>query len=85
MVKTLGPGSWVDVFYVGHDYCEGNTVVMDLAGMAGPDAAPLVAFTAGPVGAQSGAMDRVPPGTFLLVPPGMLGPGAAGHPVGAPV
>jgi hypothetical protein len=66
VVKTLGPESYVDVVYAGAD-------------MAGPDAAPLVDFAAGLAVAQGGAMDRMAPGTFLLVPPGMPGPGAAGR------
>jgi cell division inhibitor SepF len=79
VVKPLGPES-----HVGHDCCEGNTVVMDLAGIAGPEAAPLVDFAAGLIVALGAAMERVAPELFLLVPPGKLGRGAAGHPVGVP-
>jgi cell division inhibitor SepF len=73
MVKTLRPQSYDEVIYIGHYFREGIAVLMDLTGMTAADATPLVDFAAGLVVGAGGAMDRVAPKVFLLLPRGMVG------------
>jgi cell division inhibitor SepF len=71
MVKTLHPRDYNDVFYVGHYFREGAAVVMDLTSMTDAAARPLVDFASGLVLGRGGAMERVAPKVFLLLPPEM--------------
>jgi cell division inhibitor SepF len=75
VVKTLRPASYDEVIYVGHYFLQGFAVVMDLTGLTTIDPTPLVDFAAGLVIGGHGSMERVAPGVFLLVPPGVT----AGH------
>lgn len=68
MVKTLHPRSYNDVFYVGHFFRRGIAVVMDLSEMTDSEATPLVDFAAGLIIGRGGAMERVTPKVFLLIP-----------------
>jgi FtsZ-interacting cell division protein YlmF len=68
MVKTLHPQNYGEVIHVGHYFCLGFAVVMDLTGLTDADAMPLVDFAAGLVVGRDGAMERVAPKVFLLRP-----------------
>ncbi|MFC6018817.1 cell division protein SepF [Plantactinospora solaniradicis] len=68
MVKTLHPRSYDEVIHVGHYFCHGFAVVMDLTSLTDADAMPLVDFAAGLVVGRDGAMERVAPKVFLLRP-----------------
>ena len=69
MVKTVRPGSYGDVFYVGHYFREGVAVVMDLTALSNADAMPLVDFAAGLIVGRGGFMERIAHKVFLLRPP----------------
>jgi cell division inhibitor SepF len=72
VVKTLRPQNYNEVFYVG-DFFRGDTaVVMDLTAFTDADAVPLVDFAAGLVVGRGGAMERVAPKVFLLLPQQMV-------------
>jgi FtsZ-interacting cell division protein YlmF len=68
MVKTLHPRNYDEVIHVGHYFCHGFAVVMDLTSLTDADAKPLVDFAAGLVVGREGAMERVAPKVFLLRP-----------------
>jgi FtsZ-interacting cell division protein YlmF len=83
VVKTLRPHNYNEVIYVGHYFCEGFAVVMDLTSMTNAEAMPLVDFASGLVVGRGGAMERVAPGVFLLRPRRLVGsnvPSPAGSP-----
>jgi len=69
---ALRPQNYDEVIYVGHYFCEGFPLVMDLTSLTDADATPLVDFAAGPVVGRGGAMERVAPKVFLLRPRGMV-------------
>jgi FtsZ-interacting cell division protein YlmF len=68
MVKTVRPRNYSEVCYVGHYFCQGYPVVMDLTGLSNEEALHLVDFAAGLVVGRDGAMERVAPKVFLLQP-----------------
>lgn len=84
MVKTLSPRKYDEVAYVGHLFCAGNAVVMDLASLPADEAMPFVDFATGLIVGTGGAMERLAPRVFLLLPAGMVGPDRPRHPVASP-
>lgn len=80
VVKTLHPQNYNDVIHVGHYFCEGIAVLMDLTSLTDADAMPLVDFAGGLVIGRGGAMERVASKVFLLLPPGMVGSGGNSSP-----
>lgn len=82
MVKTVRPRNYSEVFYVGHYFCQGFPVVMDLTGLTNEEALHLVDFAAGLVVARDGGMERVAPKVFLLQPRQLARSGAMAQAVG---
>ena len=72
MVKTLRPQNYTEVFYVGDWFRCGTPVVMDLSEFDESDALPLVDFATGLVVGCGGAMERIAPRLFLLLPEDMV-------------
>jgi cell division inhibitor SepF len=68
VVKTLHPQNYGEVFYVGHFFREGTPVVMDLTSLTDAEARQTVDFAAGLVVGRGGAMERIAPRVFLLLP-----------------
>jgi FtsZ-interacting cell division protein YlmF len=64
---------------VGHYFCKGVLVVMDLMAMADDDVRQLVDFAAGLICARGGDMERLSLKVFMLVPAGLDRPGAAAN------
>lgn len=73
MVKTLRPQKYDEVIHVGHYFSYGFAVVMDLTHMTVDDATRLVDFATGLIVGLGGAMERLGPRIFLLLPQGMVG------------
>ncbi|GGM23733.1 MULTISPECIES: cell division protein SepF [Micromonospora] len=74
MIKTLRPRDYDEAIYIGHYFCEGFTVVMDLTGLTSEQARSFVDFASGLVIGRDGGMERVAPRVFVLRQP-------AGRPV----
>lgn len=72
MVKTLRPQNYNEIFYVGDWFRCGTPVVMDLSEFGEADAVPLVDFASGLIVGCGGAMERIAPGLFLLLPEAMV-------------
>ncbi|WP_170323468.1 cell division protein SepF [Cryptosporangium phraense] len=72
MVKTLRPQNYNEVFYVGDWFRCGTPVVMDLNEYEEDDATPLVDFATGLVIGCGGAIERIAPRLFLLLPASMV-------------
>ncbi|WP_329262083.1 cell division protein SepF [Actinoallomurus sp. NBC_01490] len=68
MVERVRPRDYNDVRHVGHYFCKGVLVVMDLTAMADDEARQLVDFAAGLICARGGDMERLSPKVFMLVP-----------------
>ena len=68
IVETVRPRDYNDVRRVGHYFCKGILVVMDLTAMADDEARQLVDFAAGLICARGGDMERLSPKVFMLVP-----------------
>lgn len=77
MVKTLRPQNYNEVFHVGDWFRCGTPVVMDLNEFDEADALPLVDFATGLVVGCGGAMERIAPRLFLLLPEDMVKAGQA--------
>ncbi|MFC0039731.1 cell division protein SepF [Actinomadura rayongensis] len=75
--RTVKPRDYDDVIHVGHFFCIGHRIVMDLAHLSDEDAKPLIDFASGMVFGRQGAMDRIAPKVFLLTPPGLMSPAAS--------
>lgn len=82
MIKTLHPQNYDEVIYVGHYFCEGIAVVMDLTSLTDAEAVPLVDFATGLVVGRGGVLERVTKKVFLLRP---VGKGRSRVPTIAPV
>lgn len=75
MIKTLRPQDYNEALYVGHFFRnKGVPVLMDLTALADDVARQFVDFAAGLVFGRGGAMDRLSPKVFLLVPAGLAKP-----------
>ncbi len=68
MVKTLRPQGYDEVIHVGHYFCQGFAVIMDLSHLTDAEAIPLIDFSAGLVVARGGDLERVAHKVFLLRP-----------------
>ncbi|GLY78289.1 cell division protein SepF [Actinoallomurus iriomotensis] len=68
IVERLRPRGYNDVRQVGHYFCKGVLVVMDLTAMTDEEARQLVDFAAGLICARGGDMQRLSPKVFMLVP-----------------
>ncbi|MGH3662191.1 MAG: cell division protein SepF [Micromonosporaceae bacterium] len=67
-VKTLHPQNYDEAIHVGHYFCHGIAVIMDLTRMTDADATRMVDFSGGLVVGLGGVMERVAPKVFLLRP-----------------
>jgi cell division inhibitor SepF len=76
MIKTLRPMTYDEAVDIGHYFCEGFTVVMDLTALSPDDARSFVDFASGLVIGRQGAMERVTLGVFVLHPGPVRAPAA---------
>ncbi|MFB9834742.1 cell division protein SepF [Actinoallomurus acaciae] len=68
IVERVCARDYNDVQHVGHYFCRGVLVVMDLTAMTDEEARQLVDFCAGLICARGGDMERLSPKVFMLVP-----------------
>jgi cell division inhibitor SepF len=68
MIKTLRPRGYEEVIHVGHYFCHGFAVIMDLSHLTDAEAMSLVDFCAGLVVGRGGDLERVARKVFLLRP-----------------
>jgi cell division inhibitor SepF len=68
MVERVRARDYDDVRHVGHYFCKGVLVVMDLTAMSDEEGRQLVDFAAGLICARGGDMERLSPKVFMLVP-----------------
>jgi FtsZ-interacting cell division protein YlmF len=71
IVERVHARDYNDVRQVGHYFCKGVLVVMDLTAMTDEEARQLVDFAAGLICARGGDMERLSPKIFMLVPSGL--------------
>ncbi|MER7167900.1 cell division protein SepF [Micromonospora sp. NPDC000207] len=68
MIKTLRPRGYDEAIDIGHYFCEGFAVVLDLTALTPEAARSFVDFSSGLVTGRDGAIERVAPGVFVLRP-----------------
>ena len=76
MVETVQARDYNDARQVGHYFCKGVLVVMDLTAVTDDEARQLVDFAAGLICARGGDMERLSPKVFMLTPALPAAPGA---------
>ncbi|GAA1871200.1 cell division protein SepF [Actinomadura bangladeshensis] len=69
MIRKLAPTGYDEALHVGHFFCKGDPVLMDLTQLTDDVARQLVDFCAGLICGRGGEMERLDKKIFLLQPP----------------